>query len=119
MIYYNVLTPMPGGKELKFVKGYLPDNFPQIGEIMIPADTEFIIVKNPFVLDDELHAKLTKIKGFTTYLLTKIRLPEEITPESPAFFEEVLSAIEVGNVATLKESVFNYQIVLLESYDFN
>lgn len=118
MIYYNVLTPLPGGKELKFVKGHLPDNFPQIGEIMIPVDTEYIIAKNPFVLDDELHVELAKVKGYTTYILTKICLPEEITPESPAFFEEVLSAIEVGNVATLKESVFNYQIILLESYDF-
>jgi hypothetical protein len=118
MIYYNVLTPIPGGKELKFVKGHLPDNFPNIGEIMIPADTELIIAPKPFVLDDELHAKLSKGKEYTTYILTSINVPEEITPDTPAFFEEVLAVIDRGNVATLKESVFNYQIVQLEFYDF-
>lgn len=119
MPYHNVLVPMRGGKELMFVKGNSPSLWPTIGNIMIEADTKVIPVSSPFMLDDDLHLKLNKPKEYRTYLLCKILLKTGVEADGDEALEEALSLIDIANYVEVVESVFSYQIIKLEYYDFD
>jgi hypothetical protein len=112
MPYYRAIFRLPGGKELKAHKGYVPDAFFEATQKVTVNDI-VDVYEGGFVLSNEMHEKLNIPHSYTSYAITGKEVSHEAY-KTPDFNAEMLQKLKQSNHARPLEEHHNYQVFYME-----